>query len=512
MLEQLRQQGLLVSAATLLKGLEGERGPDLPGLDKVAILTCDRPQLLKRLLESLVDNERRHGNRYHYLVFDDSRRIEHQRQNRALVQALREEGYRASYEGPEEQAARVQALTEALPEHREVIRWLLAREEKHRITTGRLGNHMLLATVGERFLHMDDDMVCRPVRLAHRREGIEISGRERVPFFFPDPISKEQALEPLEEDPLKAHGDVLGYTLSQACARLPASPDLDTFAHLKSPEMELASPHTPVLMTSTGTVGDPGTASNHWLYLIEDDAACRRFFASEAAYRRYRSHRDLWLSAERYQFNTSSSVMTSALRGIDQRALMPPFFPFGENVDYFFGGCVRYLHPHALGFDFPWSLGHLPEPVRRWPEDALDRPSGLSMLGFLGDIALGLTARSFSRHPERRLELLGETFLALADAEDKTLDGIVTERRMFLYTDTLSRLDRQRLRFPDAPPYWRKDMQRLMAAYGRAIQSHEETAWPPLREALGSLGEALRAWPGLWKVARALLKDNIFSP
>ncbi len=475
----------------------------------MAVITCDRPDLLRRLLKSFIDNERRHGNRYRYVIFDDSRQEASRRENRALVQALRDEGLRAAYQGPEEQAARVEALERALPEHRKSIRWLLTGERD--ITTGRVSNHMLLAMAGERFLHLDDDMVCQPRRLVRLKEGIEISDRDKLPWFFPDKAARDEALAPLDWDPFAEHGRVLGYTLSQACARLPVSPDLDTFAHFKSLDLERASPDTPVLITSTGTLGDPGTSSNHWLYLMEDEAACRRFFASEDAYRRYRSQRDLWLSAERYQFNTSASVMTSALRGIDQRTLMPPFFPRGVSVDYFFGGTVRYLYPRALGFDFPWSLIHAPEPMRRWPEDALERPNRLSPLQFLGDIALGLTSRSFSRQPEKRLRLLGETLLGLADAQEKTLEGMIRERSLFLYADTLCRLDRQTLRFPDAPAYWKADIERLKAAYGRAIQSLEPASWEGIREDIGDLGRALEAWPDLWACARNVAEEQHYD-
>ncbi|RMD68125.1 MAG: hypothetical protein D6819_10115, partial [Gammaproteobacteria bacterium] len=105
-LEQLRQQGLLLNASSLLKGL-GQRGGDaLPPIERVAVITCDRPDLLRRLLKSFIDNERRHGNRYRYVIFDDSRQEASRRENRALVQALRDEGLRAAYQGPEEQAAR----------------------------------------------------------------------------------------------------------------------------------------------------------------------------------------------------------------------------------------------------------------------------------------------------------------------------------------------------------------------------------------------------------------------
>jgi hypothetical protein len=170
-----------------------------------------------------------------------------------------------------------------------------------------------------------------------------------------------------------------------------------------SPAGELLNlgPDSPILVTACGSYGDPGIANNYWLFSLEGDSL-ERLRRSEGHYRRCLRERNLWLGRAGYQFVPNIALL-SQLTGIDNRALLPPYFPLFRNEDFLFGFMTQLLHPDALMLDLPWAIAHLPDPPRRWEADAVDSPAYSGILSFTAEALYGLRTSWPSRSPEDRL-------------------------------------------------------------------------------------------------------------
>jgi len=81
-LESLATQGFMTSAMDIVRELSIPAVPFSAGaLHSVMVRTCDRPEQLRRLLNSFLDNEKRFKNNHRYIILDDSKSSEQQNKN-----------------------------------------------------------------------------------------------------------------------------------------------------------------------------------------------------------------------------------------------------------------------------------------------------------------------------------------------------------------------------------------------------------------------------------------------
>jgi hypothetical protein len=145
--------GLTLSA----KELAGTLSPVPPAAGSepvkavVTITTWERPDALKRLLESMLSNVDA-ANIHHCYVVDDSRSKEKISENRQIVATLNERPectVRVIYFGAEQMSGLMQELIARLPEHETAIRFLIDRQKwSERWTNGLVRNYCQLLSVG----------------------------------------------------------------------------------------------------------------------------------------------------------------------------------------------------------------------------------------------------------------------------------------------------------------------------------------------------------------------------
>src|SRR6266516_2665026 len=164
-LERCARSGLLMAVSELV-GRFGEPAASAPqGIAAVVIRTADRPQLLARLLSSVVALEARTGSHRRWIVIDDSHDPGNERANRAALEACRtldiEHVDRAA------SATLEQVLRSKFPDLASEIGWLLASGLPGETTTAGVPiNHALLRLAGRAFVNIDDDAIIDPRRPA----------------------------------------------------------------------------------------------------------------------------------------------------------------------------------------------------------------------------------------------------------------------------------------------------------------------------------------------------------
>ena len=182
---------MLIDAASVARAWRAGEASEIgsAGDGNITIRTCERPQLLQRLLASIRERQARVGTRYRYHVLDDSKQEASRQRNREICTSA---GGELALEYCDLQRDRLSAdLKRKFPDACREIDWLLgATDGEAAHTYGRPVNHALLARAGERFLSIDDDVVLDVRQSPLQRDGFAISGA-RASFTLPMKMARK---------------------------------------------------------------------------------------------------------------------------------------------------------------------------------------------------------------------------------------------------------------------------------------------------------------------------------
>ncbi|MFV0478705.1 MAG: hypothetical protein ACK5ME_12855 [Parahaliea sp.] len=379
-LEMVREAGLFVSASEFCERINTRATrSDEADLPKAFIITCDRPVAVNRLLESMKRNARLSSIRQLYLV-DDSRDEANAAANREMVERFNlESPTRMNYVGSEAQRELQTALEARLPEHVQAIRFLIDRSSWGVLETyGRARILCQLLSVGDRAIIMDDDVLCMAARSGEGRSDLGFT-TEREAIFYGSSQDWQAFWQPTDFDPISGHARCLGLSLSEVMASLGKDKlEPHQLTGVEGRRFYEVDGSAPVLITQSGTVGDPGTSGNGWLPYLP--AASVRYMLAESSISQALSTRDCWLGQLRPA--VSKRAVMSQVTGLDNRVELPPYFPALRGEDHFFGTLVDFLFPDSLVLEYDWAVPHLPlEPRIGNPEgDNVAPKGGLQMV------------------------------------------------------------------------------------------------------------------------------------
>ena len=524
-LTSVQQAGLMVSARALATELSHGSPAvqaDLPL--SLCILSCDRPRALKRLLGSMLSNYGINPG-YAYHVIDDSRQKDSQLRNRALVEAFNQEhGTRINYFGLEEQAWFQQQLESSLPGHSAAINFLIGRYQNEGTASyGRTRNLALLLSVGRRLILLDDDIVYHKHLAPKVEAGARISPVPRDADFYADNREWEGFASDDPADPASEFNALLGCTLEQALAilkleRLPQ----ERLAELTPLDLQAVQKDARIMVAGCGTFGDPGIASNDWLYEINPTAR-KSLLRSETFYQEARSRRNVWSGRHALHFSPRF-VLLSQMTGLDNRELLPPYFPLFRNEDFLFGENLQFLHPKSLMVDFPWALPHLPLEDRRWDKDSISRPIHYGVLAFTADYLAPVRSDYQSTDPSVRLQALGRHYFDLGALDDVNLGQLLRDETCGLQCARIQRLDKILREYPDAPGYWADDVRKAIAANQKDLMTPLDELFPHClkdtprdkrlqhaRELWQQFGQSLVAWEAIRQAAQQISQNGAQS-
>ena len=513
LLEQFIQQGFMLSAEDVLAELTAQSVNDsaMP-LFGVIIRTCDRPQQLERLLNSILQLHIQSDQHYHFWIADDSREIANLIQNEQLIQRFcsTDKPLKIHYYGPQQQQKFTTQLKQIFPDNTKQIEWLLeAHADKTNVFTGgRMLNHLLLMSAGQRFLLMDDDIICQTHQTPDFIEGLSVSVRHPEVTFYHSRESVCESLKQLELNPFTEHLEALGASVASSLSRFKSNPEI--LQGLEGSNILKLKTSSRVMRTISGIVGDPGTFSLAWIYEMEG-VTREHLLSNPEQFQQFRSNRCLWLGSASRTLSVEPALMMTSLTGIDNSQLLPPVCPWFRNEDYLFGHLCKYLYPESVTMDFPWGLVHFPEPPRHWSEDKLDQPKNAGVLAFLADIAQYQNSHCLAEHADQRLSFLAEMYLALADSDDTALAEGIEENLLHTRVATINQLQKQLETHGQQPVHWAQDINRLLKANGEALIHSEIVVSDAhagrdriqqvqtVREILEQMGLSMKIWPDLWQ-------------
>lgn len=522
-LTSVQHAGLMVSAKTLTASLtHGIATPRKPQPLNICILTCERPEALERLLDSM------HGHyglnaENEYFVIDDSRKKQSQSRNRLVVETFNQEhGTRVNYFGPDEQSGFQQQLVSSLPGHEAAIDFLIGRYQIEQTPSyGRTRNIALLLSVGRQLVLLDDDILYHKHLPPKTATGASISSRPREAEFYSDNQEWMSYASADKDDPALEFSNLLGCTLEQALANLDlqqlAQESLTDLLQLEMPVVQ--HKESRILVVGCGSYGDPGMDSNGWLYEISP-VARDSLLRSEDFYQEARCRRNIWSGRHAIHFSPAF-VLISQMTGVDNHELLPPFFPLFRNEDFLFGENLQFLHPNSLMVDLPWALPHLPLVERRWDKERISRPANYGMLEFTADHLAFKKSAYQSTDPSLRLQALSGLFVDLGTLDDASLALLIKNETCGLQSARIQRLDKVLKEFPDAPAYWADDMRKAISANQRGLMEKIDDPFSyclkdvaksqRLQHARGlwlQFGRSLAAWEDIRRAAQKIISNN----
>jgi hypothetical protein len=513
MLEQLIRRGLVVSADDWIAGLaRAPIGAGAPAPFRgVAIRTCDRPDRLARLLDTLADNEARHAPGHRYLVIDDSRDAAAVDCNAALARDLAARaGVEVRHVRPSDWSRALVAWRRARPDAIAAIGALLDREPGAGTAFGggRALNLALLLAAGARVALLDDDFLL-PVHGAGDADGRIRLDPERGPVtrFH---AGVEAALAdgaPWPGEPFAAHLDWCGRTLGEILAGDGARrPNRGDLRGLELPMLGELAAGTPIIATVLGHRGHSGSGGRDWLFLLGADERAElvrdrdRYLATLA--------RPCVVHADREFALARRSHFTPFL--VDAAGLVAPTLATGRNEDYLLGGLNAALRPEARVLRAPATIGH-EQPTSgppRPPRAVAERPG---LAEFIADWLARDANEIRAADPARRLVAIADRLSDLAESAAATREVLLGEYLDARRADLVRQLQDAFAAAPDAPVYWQADVRERIEANGRALVAGEPprlAGWPETLDAigcadrlsseLGRFADALRGWPALF--------------
>jgi hypothetical protein len=425
---QLVPRGIFYSADEVIAQIDASRART-PAEQKpltLCIRTCDRPDFLRRLLNSLVDNAKTFGGCWPIEILDDSKTIESQHANQALSREFASD-LTLTYVGQEEQEKMIKRLCHQAPEDCESLRWLMDAQHpanQHQATYGRLYNLAFMRHAGKRILLIDDDTVLRAWQQRNRQKQPRLQLLSTSSDTFTAPEKAYAALESFNTDPIAAHANILGLPIAAALEQITEQP----FSAEMIAGLDIASVPHPyahlerIRYTHNGFLGDTGTTSDHHYFLRLRLTAPEMLLDNEQYQHFRQSPRCAFSGANAPELLSGTHFHHTTCAGIDLSGTMLPVLPKGRSEDALLGAFLRLLYPGDYGLRHPFALEHRLHNAKPWNfavddiiSQSMDTSTALSLWA-------NLLAAPAEVTPEQRSQLLCDSILT---ADDK---GILRDR------------------------------------------------------------------------------------
>jgi hypothetical protein len=397
-------------------------------------------------------------------------------------------------------------------------------------------NAVLLQTVGEGVVSVDDDTLARGAPPPEPEPGIELltgsvpdwaflSARE--PGFIRGFTNRAEAMAAVDlrsVDLAGVHEELLGR-------------DLPAWAHGLDPEAPVATGRADaaflhslesggrVRVTTNGWVGDCGWR-NPIFYMLQTGASWRHLVRSAEGYRAVTASKEIVRFLPRPAVGNAESFMATMFCGFDHRTLLPPFPPVLWGEDRLYGLTLQLAFPTARTGHLPWVALHDPVEQRGfWPGEMVRTASGIDHSRMLASLLADFVPDP-RLEPADGLRRLGAFLQDLGRMEPGAFDELARRKvrdRAELFAAGLEarladwREQQEQGDQPEGGPLWAEDVRKYLDLLRRHMADpdfalpldllyHREPheARRLAQRLLVHHGRLLEVWPDLIEVVRSL--------
>jgi len=525
-----------------------------PRITSIAIPTRDRVETVERALRSYIENAQTHGRSPSFVIVDDSGNPSMQARNRAMLASLkRTYGVPLFYAGASERAAFVEKLIQHGSLPRPVVEFALLNPGNFPSSYGASRNALLLHTVGEMTLQVDDDTICKVAKVPGESQEVILTSQPDPTqiWFFPDYETALKSAEFVEEDFLGIHERLLGKSLAgfrsneennELSSRIESqktngnhaltSAALQKFFRLHKvlgalEEMDidfiskLEGGNGHVRVTLAGTLGHSG-AGKGCFWVFRDGPSFARLTESEEKYRIFLRSDQMLRAVTRPTISTGNVCIGINL-GLDNRRLLPPFLPVMRGEDSVFGNIL-------------WScfateyVGFLPQTVIHHSPRVQAQRSPLVWNEFAqlqtGEIFSAIITSCFfdssydAASHARNMESLGKFIVELGEMPFEQLQERFHSLLWFPIARFVSRQKGRLGALGSKSTYWAEDLKKCVEIIGRhlsggsygvpsvmpkdLVESYGDAAGRLLQDIFIRFGSLLQYWPQIVETAASL--------
>lgn len=492
-----------------------------PSLSTIAVLTCNRPEALRRALDSYAAASPAAV----LSVFDDSRSATTAAENQAVARDVsRELGVTVSYAGVAERIRLADALVATgLPPV--PVRFALAIGNEPAVSVGANRNALLLGMAGRLAFCVDDDTICEAAASPAGGAGVRVrhATNDAVDpvapcdlWTFADRAALKAAVPFAIVDPLVHHGRFLGRPVGE-CLTPADGPDSAPSGNRDAVSADVRT--GVVAVTLNGCAGDCGWQTPA-AYLLLTGASSDRLTASESHYRSASLMREVLRVVPSPTITDACPNLMAGFMGIDGRQLLPPFPPKGRGEDALFGILVGTVCPDARFAHLPWALLHSPMESRAFTSTDMARGAiGIDLLTVLASSVLAVSNR-LAGTPADRLQALGTELETLGRMPSGAAARLVHQEVARTLKRRLTAIERAMGSGRDGPPSWVSDVRTVTRLASQLLR--RERFWVPqefldggpdeaVRRVLAYLrefGRVLQEWPAIAAANRAVRQST----
>jgi hypothetical protein len=519
-LYEMVDRGLMINkqevVSRAIARVEAERSAAPPALNRIAVITANRPGSLDTCLRSYREL---YGAEVELVVFDDSADAGTREENRRV--AARAAGERPIlYAGEDEKRQLITELAARSGIDPAVVRGAVAEFDGCALHCGSNRNSALLDAAGGAVLMVDDDTTARVAYPADAGDGLRVSSRYDPwsVHFFRGLDDALDAAEWREEDILAWHRRFLGRSPTAAAfgAGVPgATLQLDTNGgalDLDEADVALIAAFSRgrgrIVVTSAGVIGDSGMAPQTY-FLSLHGAARDRLLEN---YELHRATRGVHRGAAVPTISNTHFFM-SPHAAFDLRDTIPPFPPVLRNADGAFGAILRTCAPESYIAFLPWSVEHRPPEPRPGDFDQILRSIGsVRANDIMRDLANAYEPTPGVVDPAVRLAAFGDYMAALGSMPAGEFGALVRYQIIAMVGRRIERLTRVVDVEGGQPEQWAKDCATIAAEGLRGLTEDElivadvpgataEERNQRFQRALYRYGRLIEAWPTLLEAA-----------
>ena len=496
----------------------------------IVIPTCNRVSVLRRGLASYIESGKQHGRENNYVVSDDSRSPQARAGCKQMLGELgREYGVEILYAGLEEKLRYARRLMDEGAAPPGVIKFALFDSEKLGLSTlGANRNALLLHTVGDLILTVDDDTVCSLTPSPEFSRAMRIMSHRNFSTYnvestwvYPDQETLFKSISFTREDLLAIHEELLGRDLQDVVKSAGTESTIDFSLMDPRSTQRLEAIRGKITATATGLVGD-STWPSPFVYFLLTGESRRRFTRSEEGYRAALLSREILRVTDRVTIADGTDATPGATFGLDNRELLPPFIPVGVAEDLVFWRTLFKTCDESYIALLPHALLHLPVPQRRHRlNDLMKGTSGIEFYVVLLALMNFAGRECTSTGREDGMKEMGSYLEKIGSLPRRDFDELVHANALRETELLVSHLDGLLATSGEMPDYWITDIKQVIQSMRESFKRAEVSVPLDLLRAGGldearemtqrlvfKFGQLLRWWPQIVETARKLKREE----
>jgi len=493
-------------------------------ISSISIITCDRKDSLKQCLEGFIINNVDIGCNLSYYVFDDSQFPINSTYNCQSLLALRNlYNVNIFYADREiKQSFLNNLVKKGIPEH--VLNFAFIPTVNISTTIGANRNYSLLACNGSMTFNVDDDIFCNIEPLHDKSDISMTSNFDPTSFWFYE--SRENSLSPASNkydiNIAQQHNMVLGKYLQESffiALGKESEPTIDSLSYKFIKDFK--DNKGKIICSAMGVKGDSGMLSTRY-YLYLKGESRERLIKNSTSYETFSLTREIKRGVTKTCIIEGSFAMGGAI-GLDNRELLPPFFPVLRHEDGVFMNTLKTIQPYGYIAHIPWVIKHDPPQIRNTTKsDALRAGITFRVSDIVINCIKTFQCPIYMSSPSLRIRYLGEYLKSLAQLNQSDFLEFIYLIQADDMAHSIHYLDDSLNEYRNAPEYWITDVCMHINAMTKSIQK-KNIAVPSdlpdhldddnklilLKKLLFSYGELLEWWVDILKTSNELINLGI---